>query len=107
MFHRPLGCTAAVVLPKQDSGTSQIQVNQTQVREQMGHPVHLFQQFMQVSILIHVAVFGDILGVLLGYTGFRIYGPRFCPDKVDHIAEMTLYLYPKNLVLKSDRPLTI
>ena len=30
MFHRPLGCTAAVVLPKQDSGTPQIQVNPTQ-----------------------------------------------------------------------------
>ena len=34
------------------------------------------------------------------YTGFRIYGPRFCPDKVDHIAEMTMY--SKNVVLKSD-----
>ena len=39
MFHRPLGCTAAAVLPKQDSGTSQIKVNPTQVREEMGHPV--------------------------------------------------------------------
>ena len=29
MFHRPLGCTAAAVLPKQDSGTSQIQVYPT------------------------------------------------------------------------------
>ena len=34
------------------------------------------------------------------YTGFRIYGPRFCPGKVDHISEMTIY--PKKLVLKSD-----
>ena len=34
------------------------------------------------------------------YTGFRIYGPRFCPDEVDHIAEMTIY--PKNLVIKYD-----
>ena len=34
------------------------------------------------------------------YTGFRIYGLRFCPGKVDHIAEMTIY--PKSLVLKSD-----
>ena len=41
-FYRPLGCTAAAVLPKQDSGTSQIQVNPTQVREEMGHPVHRF-----------------------------------------------------------------
>ena len=40
MFHRLLGCTAAVELPKQDSGTSQIQVSPNQVREQMGHPVH-------------------------------------------------------------------
>ena len=30
MFHRPLGCAAAAVLPKQDSGTSQIQVYPTQ-----------------------------------------------------------------------------
>ena len=26
------------------------------------------------------------------YTGFRMYSPRFCPGKVDHIAEMTIYL---------------
>ena len=38
-LHRPLGCTAAAVLPKQDSGTSQIQVNPNKVREEMGHPV--------------------------------------------------------------------
>ena len=38
MFHRPLGCTAAAVLPNQDSGTSQILVNPTQVYKEMGHP---------------------------------------------------------------------
>ena len=37
----PLGCTAAAVLPKQDNGTSQIEVNPTQVRQQMGHPVSI------------------------------------------------------------------
>ena len=51
MFHRPLGCTAAAVLPNQDSGTSQILVNPTQVREEMGHPVFVseFQIGRQVG----------------------------------------------------------
>ena len=43
MFHRPLGCTAAAVLPKQGSGTSQIEVNPTQVHQEMGHPVFNIQ----------------------------------------------------------------
>ena len=52
-------------------------------------------------LLLHIQSYSRFVK----YTGFRIYGPRFCPDKVDHIAEMTIYL--KNLVLKSDWPLTI
>ena len=38
-------------------------------------------------------------------TGFQIHGPRFCPEKVNHIAEMATYT--KNLGLKSDWLLTI
>ena len=37
--------------------------------------------------------------------GYMVHPPRFCPCKVDHIAKMTIY--PKNLVLKYDWPLTI
>ena len=51
MFHRPLGCTAAAVLPKQDSGTSQIEVNPTQVREEMGHPVVTLGYNLQIQCL--------------------------------------------------------
>ena len=40
------------------------------------------------------------LSNLMCTPGFRIHGPQFCPDKVDHLAEMTIY--PKNLVLKYD-----
>ena len=59
----------------------------------------------ETQILLVVPLFHSKLSITLTfsqflYTGFRIYGPRFCPDKVDHIAEMTIY--PKNLVLKSD-----
>ena len=78
---RLLGCIFTVVLmlgyiPNQQSLTS-IQFD----------PLRVMCQFCDCKI--HNAIHG-----------FRIYGPRFCPDKVDHTAEMTIY--PKNVVLKSD-----
>ena len=55
MFHRPLGCTAAAALLKQDSGTSQIEVNPTQVREEMGHSVGGMRKMFDSYIIVHVS----------------------------------------------------
>ena len=59
MFPRPLGCTAAAVLPKQDSETSRIQVNPTQVREEIGHPVYLCELPPLASAHAHLFERGD------------------------------------------------
>ena len=55
MFHRPLGCTAAAALLKQDSGTSQIEVNPTKVLEHQSHPVGGMRKMFDSYIIVHVS----------------------------------------------------
>ena len=70
MFHRLFGCTAAAVLPKQDSGTSQIQVNPTKVREQMGHPVHVSLYKHHISRMETEADVAVVSSALRGFLSY-------------------------------------